>query len=61
MISTAVQKGQFVCVYNERNQQILNLFGTLHGFTSATVSIKKGNFVYTINEKGQQISCVFSK
>lgn len=56
MISVAVQKGNSVYVYNEKNQNICIQSGTLAGFTSTTFSVKKGSSVYTYNEKGQNIS-----
>lgn len=56
MISVAVQKGNSVYVYNEKNQNICVKDGTLVGFTSTTFSVKKGSSVYTYNEKGQFIS-----
>ncbi|HOO88225.1 MAG TPA: hypothetical protein P5201_11840 [Aminobacteriaceae bacterium] len=55
-ISTAVQKGSTVYVYNEKNGQICAKSGTLMGFTSTTFSVKQGNTVYTYNEKGGMIS-----
>ena len=56
MISVAVQKGNSVYVYNEKNQTICVRDGTLVGYTSTTFSVKKGFSVYTYNEKGQFIS-----
>ncbi len=55
-ISTAVQKGSTVYVYDERNAQICARSGTLTGYTSTTFSVKQGNTVYTFNEKGGMIS-----
>jgi hypothetical protein len=56
MIQTAVQKGNFVYVYNEKGIQIFSKSGTLHGFTASSVSVKIGNFIYVYNEKGNQIA-----
>lgn len=56
MISVAVQKGNFVHVYDEKNRQIMSKSGQLQGYTSTTVSVKVGNFIHTFNEKGHQIS-----
>ena len=56
MISTAVQKGTWVYVYNEKNVQIMTKSGELHGYTATTVSIKKDGWITTYNEKGVQVS-----
>lgn len=61
MISTAVQRGNFVYVYNERNSQTASIAGELYGFTSTTVSVKRGDFVYVYNERGSQVSSHFCK
>jgi uncharacterized protein YheU (UPF0270 family) len=61
-IGTAVQRGAFVIVYNEKGRQLCTLSaGTgpndgLYGFTGSSVSIRRGNFVITYNERGQQVS-----
>lgn len=55
-IITAVQKGNLVVVYGERNSIIAQKTGILHGYTNATYSIRQGNLVVTWNEKGQIIS-----
>ena len=55
-ISTAIQRGSFVYVYDEKNRQIFSHSGQLNGYTSSTVSIKRGSFVYTYDERGRQIS-----
>jgi hypothetical protein len=57
-IINAVQKGNMVVVYNERNSAILTLQGKLHGFTGSTVSVKSGNFIAVYNERGSVISTV---
>ena len=58
MISTAVQRGSFIYVYNERNSQCACISGEqLMGFTSTTVSVKKGSFIYVYDEQGRQVSC----
>lgn len=59
-IANAVQRGSFVHIYNEKNQQIFTQSagsGTndgLKGYTSSSVNIQRGGFIYTYNEKGQQ-------
>ncbi|MDI9388394.1 MAG: hypothetical protein QM441_04095 [Synergistota bacterium] len=55
-ISTAVQKGSSVYVYNEKNQQLCVTGGTLEGYTSTTYSVRKGSTIYTYNERCQQVS-----
>lgn len=57
MIITAVQRGSFVYVYNENNNQIACQSGTLVGFTGSSFSVKRGSFIYTYNERNSQISC----
>ncbi len=56
MISTALQKGSSVYVYNERNGVAFTTTGTLMGFTGSTVSVKKGNSLYVYNERGGVVS-----
>ena len=56
MISVAVQKGDTIYVYNERNQTIFVKHGQLVGYTASTVSVRVGNSTYTYSEKGQTIS-----
>ncbi|MGD7070225.1 hypothetical protein [Acetobacter sp. AAB5] len=66
-IGSAIQKGRFVYVYNEKGQQ-LSCIGAggqptdgLQGYTSSTVSIKKGSFIYVYDEKGRQKSCISAR
>ena len=47
MIGTAVQRGNYVYVYDEKNRQLYSQYGELYGFTGSTVSIKRNNYVYT--------------
>lgn len=56
MISTAVQNGNNVYVYNERNSVIFVRTGILHGYTGTTVSIQQSGRIYTYNEKGGVVS-----
>ncbi len=56
MIGTAVQRGNYVYVYDEKNRQICAQSGTLHGYTSTSFSVRRGNYVYTYDEKNHQIS-----
>jgi len=52
MISTAIQKGSAVYVYNEKNINIFVQPGILQGFTSSSVTIKRGTCIYVYNERG---------
>lgn len=59
-IGSAVQKGAFVYIYDEKGKQI----GTvpagsgkddgLKGYTATTVSVRRGAFIYIYDEKGRQ-------
>ena len=65
-ISTAVQLGSRVHVYNERNAMVADIHaGTgpnagLKGFPQPTVSIQSGSRIYTYNEKGTKIGDVYA-
>lgn len=56
MISTAIQRGSYVYVYDEDNHTLFSVNGELYGFTSTTVSVQKGSYVYVYDERGRQIS-----
>ena len=62
MIASAVQRGSYVYVYNERGGQLCALpcgnDGSLQGYTASTVSIKRGNYIYIYDEKGSQKSAI---
>jgi hypothetical protein len=59
-IATAVQRGAWVYVYNETNQQLFTqsagsgLNDGLKGYTSHSVTIQRGSWLYSYNEHGQQ-------
>ena len=55
-ISTAVQRGSWVYVYNEKGSQVTTIAGDLHGFTGSSVSVKRGSWVYVFDEHGHQQS-----
>jgi hypothetical protein len=61
-IGTAIKRGTFVYVYDEKGRQLFSIGAGyrpedgLTGYTSTTVSVRRGGFIYTYNEKGQQIS-----
>ncbi len=58
-ISSAIQRGNSVYVYDERGRLLYTRSaGTgprdgLQGFTSSTVSIRRGNSVITYDERGR--------
>lgn len=54
-ITTAVQKGSMVYVY-DGNRQLFCKPGELHGYTANSLSVKKNGFIFTFDEKGRQIS-----
>lgn len=54
-IGNAIQKGNIVYVYNEKNMQIFSQLGTLLGYTNSNINIKRGNAVYTYDANGRQI------
>ena len=56
MIVTAIQKGNSVYVYGERNKLLFTQSGELHGYTGSSVSVKKGDTVYTYNDRGSLVS-----
>lgn len=51
-ISTAVQRGNWVYIYDEHGSQKTGISGDLHGFTGSSVSVKRGNWIYVYNEHG---------
>lgn len=63
-IASAVQKGNFVYIYDERGRQLTTIAAGggshdgLQGYTATTVSIRKGNFIYIYDERGHQKSVI---
>jgi hypothetical protein len=63
-IVTAVETGDFVYVYGERNRVLCTIPSAggpgdgLKGYTSSSVSIQQGRFIYVYNEKGQCIQTI---
>lgn len=61
-IGSAVQRGSYVYVYDERGRQLAMVpAGTgpqdgLQGYTGTTVSVRRGSYVYTHDEKGRQLA-----
>lgn len=56
-ISTAIQRGERIYVYNEKKSQTACIPGELMGFTSTMVTVKRGNRAYIFDEKGSQKDC----
>lgn len=65
MIASAIQKGAYVYLYNEKGSQLRSIYcgndGSLQGYTATTVSIRKGNYVFVYDEKGAQKSSVYAR
>jgi sensor domain CHASE-containing protein len=63
-IGSAVQKGQYVFVYDEKGRTLFSKSGGsgasdgLVGFTGSTVSVRIGSYVFTYDEQGRTL---FSK
>lgn len=60
-IATAVQKGSFIYMYDEKGKQLgiaAAGSGKFVGYSATFVCVQKGSFVYTYNEKGSQIGTV---
>jgi len=59
-IANAIQRGDWVYVYDEKNNQIFTLpagsgsSDGLKGYTGSSVNIRRGDWIYTYNERGQQ-------
>ena len=66
-ITTAVQRGSFVYVYNEHGRVICSLpAGSapndgLKGYTGSSVSIQRGPFIYVYDENGHQMQSIPAK
>jgi hypothetical protein len=62
-IATAVLRGAYVHVYDERGIEICSIpaFEGLVGYTSNTVTVKgHSGYHFIYNDKGQQISQVYA-
>ena len=59
-ISTAVQRGSQVYVYDEKGRQlfVISAGDGLQGFTGSSVSVRRMNQVYIYDERGRQKSVV---
>jgi hypothetical protein len=63
-IGNAVQRDEFIYIYNEQGQQTavipagLERGDGLCGYTSSSVNVRKGHFIYSYNERGGQTNVV---
>ena len=63
-IASAVERGGYVYIYNDKGNQIgcvgggSGPKGGLVGFTGSSVSVRRGGFIYIYNAKGNQTGCV---
>jgi hypothetical protein len=61
-IGNAVQRGDWVYIYDEKGRQIGSVSAGsrgedgLKGYTSSTVNVRRGDWIHTYDEKGRQIS-----
>ena len=60
-IASAVQRGHYVYVYDEKGRQLASLTAGsgpedgLKGYTGSSVSVRRGSYIYTFDEKGRQL------
>lgn len=63
-IGNAVQRGNFVYIYDEHGRQLATVSAGsgsqdgLTGYTSSRVNVRRGSFVYSYDEKGRQVGTV---
>ena len=59
-IGSAVQRGSFVYVYDEKGRQLATVPAGegMQGYTGSTVSVRRGAFIHTYDERGRQISTI---
>lgn len=57
-IGSAVQRGSFVYVYDEKGRQLATVLAGdgMQGYTGSAVSVKRGAFIHTYDERGRQVS-----
>jgi hypothetical protein len=66
-IGNAVERDQFVYVYDEKGYQPSTLFAGngledgLKGYTSTTVNVRLGAVIYTYNAEGRQLSSTLAR
>lgn len=59
-IGSAVQRGSFVVIYDEKGRQIASVPAGegLQGYTGSTVSVRRGSFIINYDERGRQVSSI---
>ena len=63
-IGNAVERGGYVYVYDEKNDQIFSIPAGnesgdgLTGYTQSRVNVRRGAYIYSYDEKGQQVGAV---
>ena len=57
-IGSAVQRGSYVYIYNEKGRQLgmVPAGDGLQGYTGSGVSVRRGSYIYTYDERGRQLS-----
>ena len=57
-IGSAVQRGSFVYVYDEKGRQLATVPAGegLQGYTGSTVSVRRSAFIHIYDERGRQVS-----
>lgn len=61
-IGSAVQRGGYIYVYDEKGRQLTMVSGdSLQGYTSSSVSVRRGGYIYVFNERGRQLSMVVAR
>ena len=59
MIGYAIQKGNRVYVYDDKNHEITNRDGELLGFSSTSYVVKKDHQVLVYDEKGHILKTTY--
>ena len=60
-IGSAIERGSFICVYDERGLRCSRRPGGsgpkdgLLGFTGSTVTVRFGSIIYTYGERGETV------
>lgn len=66
-IGNAVQRGNFVHIYDEKGRQLATISAGngapdgLKGYTGSTVSVQRSSFIHTYDERGRQLSTVSAR
>lgn len=56
IISVAIQKGNYVVVFDDKKQFVAQVYGELYGYTETTYSVKKGKYVVTYDSANHFVS-----